>query len=62
MGAPLRRLAGTIRTIAAGDAAGAARPRPARRDRRIAGALEALRATVRQAFAQKQMLEQMPRA
>ncbi|TDH63784.1 HAMP domain-containing protein [Dankookia rubra] len=60
IGTPLRRLAGTIRTIAGGNAE---TPVPDR-DRRdeigaIAGALEALRGTVRQAFAQQQMLEQM---
>ncbi|MFZ4407685.1 MAG: methyl-accepting chemotaxis protein, partial [Paracraurococcus sp.] len=61
IGAPLRRLAGTIRTIAGGDAATPV-PDQDRRDEigAIAGALEALRGTVQRAFAQQQMLEQMP--
>ena len=60
IGTPLRRLAQTIRTIAGGDAAVAVPDRD-RRDEigAIAGALEALRATVQRAFAQQQMLEQM---
>jgi methyl-accepting chemotaxis protein len=60
IGTPLRRLAQTIRTIAAGEA-GTAVPDRDRRDEigAIAGALEALRGTVQQAFAQQQMLEQM---
>jgi methyl-accepting chemotaxis protein len=60
IGAPLRRLARTIRTIAAGDA-GTVVPDRDRQDEigAIAGALEALRGTVQRAFAQQQMLEQM---
>ncbi|MBL6454695.1 HAMP domain-containing protein [Belnapia sp. T6] len=61
IGAPLRRLAGAVRVIAAGDAG---QPVPDR-DRRdeigsIAIALEELRGTVQRAFAQQQMLEQLP--
>ncbi|WP_170985051.1 HAMP domain-containing methyl-accepting chemotaxis protein [Roseomonas sp. AR75] len=61
VGAPLRRLAGAMRAIAAGDAEVAV-PDRGRRDEIgiIAEALESLRGTVRQAFAQSQMLEQMP--
>ncbi|MCB4824109.1 methyl-accepting chemotaxis protein [Roseicella aerolata] len=61
IGTPLRRLAGSVVAIAGGDAA---TPVP-ERDRRdeigaIAQALETLRGTVQRAFAQQQMLEQMP--
>ncbi|TCZ56296.1 methyl-accepting chemotaxis protein [Roseicella aquatilis] len=60
IGAPLRRLAGTIRGIAAGDA-GVTVPDRGRGDEigAIAAALEELRGTVQRAFAQQQMLEQM---
>jgi methyl-accepting chemotaxis protein len=63
IGAPLRRLAGAMRSIAAGDA-GIAVPDRGRRDEigTIAEALEALRGTVGHAFAQGQMLEQLPTA
>ncbi|MDO9711319.1 methyl-accepting chemotaxis protein [Paracraurococcus lichenis] len=61
IGAPLQRLATTIRTIAGGDASVAV-PDRGRRDEigAIAAALEDLRGTVQRAFAQQQMLEQMP--
>ncbi|SDB57414.1 methyl-accepting chemotaxis protein [Belnapia rosea] len=63
IGAPLRRLAGAVRAIAAGDAIVAV-PDQARGDEigGIAAALEDLRATVQRAFAQQQMLEQLPLA
>jgi methyl-accepting chemotaxis protein len=63
IGAPLRRLAGTIRMIAAGDA-DVAVPDCGRGDEigAIAEALDDLRGTVQRAFAQQQMLEQMPTA
>ncbi|PWC28245.1 methyl-accepting chemotaxis protein [Teichococcus aestuarii] len=59
--APLRRLSGILARIAGGDA----KVEVTDRDRRdeigaIAGAVEALRGTVAEAFAQRQMLEQMP--
>ena len=58
---PLARLQSAVERIAAGDAT-AAVPDQARRDEicRIAVALEALRGTVGRAFAQQQMLEQLP--
>ena len=61
IGTPLRRIAAAVRRIAAGEAA---EPVPDR-DRRdeigqIATALEELRGGVEKAFAQQQMLEQMP--
>ncbi|MBR0651812.1 HAMP domain-containing protein [Roseomonas terrae] len=61
VGAPLRRMAGTIGAIAAGEAAVTVTDR-GRRDEigRIAEALEELRVTVRQAFSRGQMIEQMP--
>ncbi len=63
IGAPLRRLATAMRAIADGDSAVAVSDR-ARRDEigTIAEALEALRGTVRRAFAQGQMIEQLPTA
>jgi methyl-accepting chemotaxis protein len=63
IGTPLRRLAGTIHAIAAGEA-GVAVPDRGRRDEigAIADALDELRGTVQRAFAQQQMLEQMPTA
>jgi methyl-accepting chemotaxis protein len=63
IGAPLRRLAGAMRGIAAGDA-GVVVPDLGRRDEigTIAEAIEALRGTVGRAFAQGQMLEQLPTA
>jgi methyl-accepting chemotaxis protein len=63
VGAPLRRLAAAMRAIAAGDAALAV-PDRGRRDEigTIAEALETLRGTVARAFAQGQMLEQLPTA
>ncbi|HEY8612081.1 MAG TPA: methyl-accepting chemotaxis protein [Roseomonas sp.] len=65
IGAPLRRAATRVRAIAAGDTApgGEAEVRDrASRDEtgRIAAALEELRGTVGRAFAQAQMIEQMP--
>ncbi|HYZ32374.1 MAG TPA: methyl-accepting chemotaxis protein, partial [Crenalkalicoccus sp.] len=56
-----RRLAGSVAAIAAGDATTPIADTE-RRDEigRIAAALEALRATVARAFAQQQMLEQLP--
>ncbi|MBL6079759.1 HAMP domain-containing protein [Belnapia sp. T18] len=61
IGAPLQRLAGAVRAIAAGDAAFEV-PDRGRRDEigGIANALEGLRGTVQRAFAQQQMLEQLP--
>ncbi len=63
IGAPLRRLAVAMRAIAAGDAAILV-PDRGRRDEigGIAIALEELRGTVQRAFAQQQMLEQLPMA
>jgi len=63
VGAPLRRLAATMRAIAAGETSMAIGDR-GRRDEIgvIAEALEALRDTARQAFAQGQMLAQLPTA
>ena len=63
IGAPLRRLAGAINGIAAGDSDGSV-PDLGRRDEigTIAQAVEALRGTVGRAFAQGQMLEQLPTA
>ncbi len=63
IGAPLRRLMQTIRAIAAGDASGTV-PDQDRRDEigGIAQALEELRGAVLRAFAQQQMLEQLPSA
>ena len=63
IGAPLRRLAGSVRRIAAGDAAVEV-PDQRRRDEigDIATALEELRGIVQRAFAQQQMLEQLPMA
>lgn len=63
IGAPLRRLVETIRSIAAGDASVTV-PDQDRRDEigRIAQALEELRGTVLRAFSQQQMLEQLPSA
>ena len=63
IGMPLRRLVGTIRAIAAGNA-DVTVPDRGRRDEvgSIAEALEELRGTVQRAFAQQQMLEQMPTA
>jgi methyl-accepting chemotaxis protein len=65
IGGPLRRAAARVRAIASGDtAAGGAeetRDRAARDETgRIAAALEDLRGTVGRAFAQAQMIEQMP--
>jgi methyl-accepting chemotaxis protein len=61
VGAPLRRMAGTIAAIASGEAAVTVGDR-GRRDEigRIADALEELRVTVREAFSRGQMIEQMP--
>ncbi len=61
VGAPLRRLSGVLQRIAQGDA-GADVPDRDRRDEigAMAGAVEALRGTVAEAFAQKQMIEQLP--
>ncbi|RYI36276.1 MAG: methyl-accepting chemotaxis protein [Acetobacteraceae bacterium] len=61
IGTPLRRLVGTIRAIASGDA-DVTVPDQGRKDEigSIAEALEDLRGTVQRAFAQQQMLEQMP--
>jgi methyl-accepting chemotaxis protein len=58
---PLRRLAVVLKRIAEGDA-GVTVPDRNRRDEigNIAGAVEALRGTVAEAFAQRQMLEQLP--
>ncbi|MEO3471900.1 methyl-accepting chemotaxis protein [Roseomonas sp. CAU 1739] len=59
--APLRRMAGTIAAIAAGEAAVAVTDR-GRRDEigRIADAVEGLRVTVGEAFSRGQMIEQLP--
>jgi methyl-accepting chemotaxis protein len=61
IGAPLRRLAAVIGRLAGGDAAVAV-PDRERRDEigAIAGALEQLRGEVAAAFAQRQMIEQLP--
>ncbi|MDB5374428.1 MAG: chemotaxis protein [Belnapia sp.] len=61
IGLPLRRLVGTIRAIAGGDA-DVTVPDRGRRDEigTIAEAVEELRGTVQRAFAQQQMLEQLP--
>jgi methyl-accepting chemotaxis protein len=61
IGTPLRRLVATVRTIAGGDASVAVPDRD-RRDEigGIASAIEELRGTVQRAFAQQQMLEQLP--
>ncbi|EHM02526.1 hypothetical protein HMPREF9946_01027 [Acetobacteraceae bacterium AT-5844] len=61
VGAPLRRLSAVLQRIAQGDAAVSV-PDQARRDEigSIAGAVEELRRTVQEAFAQKQMIEQLP--
>nr|WP_282571802.1 methyl-accepting chemotaxis protein [Roseomonas acroporae] len=61
IGGPLRRLEGAVTRIAGGDTAVAVPDRD-RRDEigRIAEALEALRLAAARAFAQGQMLEQMP--
>ncbi|UFN48058.1 methyl-accepting chemotaxis protein [Roseomonas sp. OT10] len=61
IGAPLRRLASGIAAIAAGDA-GQAVPDQGRGDEigMIARAVEQMRATVGRAFAQQQMIEQLP--
>lgn len=61
VGAPLRRMAGTIAAIATGEAAVAVTDR-GRRDEigRIAEAVEDLRVTVSEAFSRGQMIEQMP--
>jgi methyl-accepting chemotaxis protein len=63
VGAPLRRLDAAVRAIAGGDAALPV-PDRGRRDEigTIAEALETLRGTVSKAFAQGQMLEQLPAA
>ncbi len=63
VGAPLRRLAAAMGRISAGDAAVEV-PDRGRRDEigAIAGALETLRGTVGHAFAQGQVIEQMPTA
>ncbi|MBP0491586.1 methyl-accepting chemotaxis protein [Pararoseomonas indoligenes] len=65
IGAPLRRAAVRVRAIASGDTtpgdAAEARDREGRDETgRIATALEDLRGTVGRAFAQAQMIEQMP--
>ena len=66
IGAPLRRAAARVKAIASGDtAAGESRAEVADRacrdeTGRIAAALEELRGTVGRAFAQAQMIEQMP--
>ncbi|WP_198377863.1 HAMP domain-containing protein, partial [Neoroseomonas rubea] len=61
IGSPLKRLAGTLDRIAAGDAAVAV-PDRGRRDEigRIADAVEALRGTAADAFSRSQVIEQMP--
>ncbi len=61
IGTPLRRLAGAVGAIAEGHANEPV-PDRGRRDEigQIAEALERLRGTVRHAFAQQQMLEQLP--
>ncbi|MBY0335089.1 MAG: HAMP domain-containing protein [Acetobacteraceae bacterium] len=60
IGAPLRRLAGAVRAIGAGET-GLAIPDRGRRDEigQIAEALEGLRGQVQTAFAREQMLEQL---
>ncbi|TPG57494.1 methyl-accepting chemotaxis protein [Roseomonas nepalensis] len=65
IGAPLRRAAVRVRAIASGDTSPPGRAETAdgtRKDEtgRIAAALEDLRGTVGRAFAQAQMIEQMP--
>ncbi|MFH5924196.1 methyl-accepting chemotaxis protein [Roseomonas xinghualingensis] len=65
IGAPLRRAAGRVRAIATGDTSPGDAAEAADRERhdetgRIAAALEDLRGTVGRAFAQAQMIEQMP--
>ena len=61
IGAPLKRMAGTIATIAGGDAGVTVTDR-GRKDEigRIAEAVEGLRATVGEAFRRGQVIEQMP--
>jgi len=61
IGTPLRRLAASVRSIAAGDTALSVSDQD-RRDEigQIATALEGLRGEVEQAFARQQMLEQLP--
>jgi methyl-accepting chemotaxis protein len=63
IGAPLRRLSGVMGRIADGDATIAV-PHRGRRDEigAIAEALETLRVTTGRAFAQQQMIEQLPTA
>jgi methyl-accepting chemotaxis protein len=65
IGVPLRRLAGRVRAIAAGDASPGSAAEASDQQRRdeigaIAAALEELRGTVGRAFAQAQMIQQMP--
>ncbi|MFT8243846.1 methyl-accepting chemotaxis protein [Roseomonas sp. BN140053] len=61
IGTPLRRLAGSVQAIAGGDASTPV-PDQGRKDEigLIADALEKLRGTVGRAFAQGQMIEQLP--
>ncbi len=61
VGAPLRRMAGTLSSIASGETTVTVTDRD-RRDEigRIAQAVEDLRVTVREAFGRGQMIEQMP--
>ncbi|MDP3416968.1 HAMP domain-containing methyl-accepting chemotaxis protein [Falsiroseomonas sp.] len=63
IGAPMRRLSAVMARIAGGEAAVAV-PDRGRRDEigQMAEALEGLRATVNRAFAQGQMIEQLPAA
>ena len=63
IGAPMRRLSAVMAGIAGGEAATAV-PDRGRRDEigQMAEALEGLRATVNRAFAQGQMIEQLPAA
>ncbi|MFC2999121.1 methyl-accepting chemotaxis protein [Falsiroseomonas tokyonensis] len=63
IGAPMRRLSAVMARIAAGEA-GVTVPDRGRRDEigQMAEALEGLRATVNRAFAQGQMIEQLPSA
>ncbi|WP_439551663.1 methyl-accepting chemotaxis protein [Falsiroseomonas sp.] len=63
IGTPLRSLSGVMRRIADGDATVAV-PHRTRRDEigAIAAALETLRVTTGRAFAQQQMIEQLPTA
>ncbi|NKE44790.1 HAMP domain-containing protein [Roseomonas frigidaquae] len=63
IGAPMRRLSAVMARIASGDAT-ATVPDRGRRDEigQMAEALEGLRATVNRAFAQSQMIEQLPAA